>query len=165
MRRLLSYNRANDARYGRVLSALSKSPGKPLVCPRHAQAHSNSTLQNPQKSAMHPCVRCVSEMLARSEVSQPLPCSPQIPRQQLRKRKPSRIFLVACNAVPARARCPLDTAKALRQPLMRPSKTASRANPHRAPQARPARAPKLAHRLRKLPSLRLGGVKRISCRK
>src|SRR3546814_17487565 len=51
--------------------APSKSGSNARVPESANPAHPSRTLENPQKSWMHPCVRCVSELLARCVASQP----------------------------------------------------------------------------------------------
>jgi hypothetical protein len=54
-----------------VLCAPRRNGEKAPLSLRSRKAHPNSTLQNPQKTFTHVCVGCVSELLARYEVSQP----------------------------------------------------------------------------------------------
>src|SRR3546814_8729893 len=51
--------------------APSKSGSNALVPESANPAHPSRTLENWRKSWMHPCVRCVSELLARCVASQP----------------------------------------------------------------------------------------------
>src|SRR5690606_14722529 len=55
----------------RVRSALSGKAEIAWFFKSHSAVHSERTLENWRKTGMHPCVRCVSNLLVRYEVSRP----------------------------------------------------------------------------------------------
>src|SRR5690606_31868339 len=61
----------HDTHLSRVRSALSENVGNAWVFKSHSAAHSKRTLEKRRKSWMHRCVRCVSKLLVRYEVSRP----------------------------------------------------------------------------------------------
>lgn len=75
----------------RVRSAPSKNAASARFWRLAVAAHPRRTLENWRNCAMHPCVRCVSELLARCVASQPLNLAFEIVRSAMVRPFPASV--------------------------------------------------------------------------